>query len=104
MATGINLATHHVIPFEGSAMMVRNFQAVGLQSDEITGECSATLDFGVNGIWGIASQFGEDVSVTLTTGSLATGVVIAWDAAPELDWRIRIGEGATGTIAYNVLF
>lgn len=104
MATGINLATQNVIPAEGSAMMVRNFQAVGLQSDDITGGCTVYLDFGVKDIWGEARENGTAISLSLTTGMLSTGVTIAWEAPTEMYWRLRVGDGATGTLAYKILY
>lgn len=86
-----------------TSAMSRNIQGVAIKSDDITGSCTVTLDFGIKGTWFAAESNGEAITADLTTGT-ATGIGFVWEAAPDLGYRLNFGSGISGSCVVETLY
>lgn len=97
-----NLATSLYIPSSGGEQIETGMVAIQVTASDISaGSQTAYLELSVDGVnWDNAIENGEDVTTTLADDVPA---LVVFETKPGLMYRLRVANGATGTIAYKTL-
>lgn len=97
-----DLATSLFIPASAGDMVETGMVAIQVTASDISaGSQTAYLEMSIDGIsWDNAIENGEDVTTTLADDVPA---MVVFETKPGLKYRLRVADGATGTIAYKTL-
>ena len=97
-----DLATSLYIPSSGGEQIGTGMVAIQVTASDISaGSYTAYLELSVDGAsWDNAMENGEDVTTTLVDD---VPVVLPFETKPGLYYRLRVANGATGTIAYKII-
>ncbi len=100
-ATG-NLATSLYIPASAGDTIETGMVAIQVIASDISaGTQTAYLELSIDGTsWDNAIENGTDVTTTLADEVPA---LVVFETKPGLKYRLRVANGATGTIAYKTL-